>query len=175
MKAIALLLGGGILLLAGCSGGEHEDLRKWMSEVSKDAKGRIPPLPQVSPYSPVLYQPDGGLDPFKANKLVPEHGKSGGGTRPDLNRQKEELERFPLESLSFVGVMASGKQNHAIIKAESALHKVKVGNYLGQDFGIITKISEEALSLRELIQDTGGDWIERTSVLQLQEQKESKK
>jgi type IV pilus assembly protein PilP len=85
------------------------------------------------------------------------------------------LELYPLESLVFVGLLQRGKENHAIVKADSSLHKVKVGNYLGQDFGVVTQISDFEISLRELIQDAGGDWVERTSTLQLQEQKESKK
>lgn len=175
MKRFAVLFWGGFLLLGGCSGDEHEDLREWMSSTAKDTKTKIPPLPQVAPYSPARYQPEGALDPFKPGKIIPETGKSGGGSRPDLNRQKEELEQYPLESLTFVGVLQRAKENQAIIKADSALHKVKVGNYLGQDFGVITKISDFEISLRELLQDAGGDWIERTSVLQLQEQKETHK
>jgi type IV pilus assembly protein PilP len=175
MKNNAVLLGCGLLLLSGCSGGEHDDLRAWMASNAKQTPVKIPPIPQVAPYTASHYQPEGTLDPFKAGKILPESGKSGGGARPDLNRQKEELELYPLESLVFVGLLQRGKENHAIVKADSSLHKVKVGNYLGQDFGVVTQISDFEISLRELIQDAGGDWVERTSTLQLQEQKESKK
>jgi type IV pilus assembly protein PilP len=175
MKPYAVFFWGGMVLLGGCSSSEHDDLRQWMSSAVKDTKVRIPPLPQVAPYAPTRYEPEGALDPFRSGKIVSETGKLGGGARPDLNRQKEELEQFPLESLNFVGLLQRGKENHAIVKVDGALYKVKLGNYLGQDFGVVTHISEDKISLRELIQDAGGDWIERTSTLQLQEQKESRK
>ena len=175
MKNSAVLLGCGLLLLGGCSGGEHDDLRAWMASVAKQPPVKIPPIPQVAPYTPSRYQAEGSIDPFKPAKILPESGKSGGGARPDLNRQKEVLEQYPLETLAFVGLLQRGKENHAIVKADHSLHKVKVGNYMGQDFGVVTQISDVEISLRELVQDAGGDWIERTSTLQLQEQKESKK
>lgn len=175
MRWLAVIFSGGLCLLAACSGSEHEDLKQWMATAAKDTKVRIPPLPQVAPYSPSRYQADGALDPFRSAKIVPESNKAGAGARPDLNRQREELEQYPLESLVFVGVMQRGQVFHAIVKADNTLHKVKVGNYLGQDFGVVTRISDAEIALRELIQDAGGDWIERTSVLQLQEQKESRK
>ena len=176
MKKCSVLFWGCILLLGGCASSEHDDLRAWMASATKDsAKAKIPPVPQVAAYSPSRYQPEGTLDPFKPGKILPESGKSGGGARPDLNRPKEALEQYPLESLVFVGLLQRGKENHAIVKADSALHKVRVGNYLGQDFGVITQISDLEISLRELIQDAAGDWVERVSTLQLQEQKELKK
>ncbi len=175
MNPVAVLFLGGTVLLAGCSGGEHEDLRQWMAGAAKDSKVRIPPIPQVAPYSPSRYQPEGALDPFRPAKIVPESNKAGAGKRPDLHRHKEELEQYPLESLVFIGVLQRGKDFHAIVKADNTLHRVKAGNYLGQDFGVVTKVSDFEISLRELIQDAGGDWIERTSVLQLQEQQESRK
>ncbi len=175
MKNRAVLFWCGILLLAGCASGDHEDVREWMSTAVKDSKPKMAPLPQVAPYAPTRYSPEGALDPFRPGKIVPETGKSSGSARPDLNRQKEELEQYPLESLTFVGVLQRGKEYFAIVKADNILNKVRVGNYLGQDFGVVTKISDVEISLRELIQDAGGDWIERTSVLQLQEKKESHK
>lgn len=175
MRAISVLAVGALLFLVGCSGNDHEDLRTWMADAAKDAKVKVPVLPQVAPYAPSRYDPAGAMDPFRPGKIVPESAKAGGGARPDLNRQKEELEQYPLESLTFVGVLQRGKQNFAIVKADSSLHRVKTGNYLGQDFGVVTKISDVEISLRELVQDGGGDWIERTSALQLQEQKEPHK
>ena len=176
MKKYAALFWLGIALLGGCSSSEHDDLRAWMSSAAKDsAKAKIPPVPQVAAYAPSRYQPEGTLDPFKTSKILPESGKSGSGSRPDMNRQKEDLEQYPLESLVFVGLLQRGKENHALVKVDSTLYKVKIGNYLGQDFGVVTQISDFEISLRELIQDAAGDWVERTSTLQLQEQKESKK
>ena len=161
--------------LAACSGGGHEDLRQWMQQATKDLKGKIPPLPEVKPYEPVSYDAANMLDPFKPGKIEPDQkrGGGGGGMQPDFNRQKEPLESFPLESLNYVGIIVKAKVPYALVKADSALHQLKVGNYMGQNFGVITKISETEINLRELVQDAGGDWVERVSSLQLQ-QKETK-
>ena len=97
-------------------------------------------------------------------------GKGGGGTQPDFDRPREPLEAYPLESLKYVGVMERKKQSYAIILVDGALYQVRTGNYLGQNFGVITKIDETEVVLKELAQDAAGDWIERTSSLQLQGQ-----
>lgn len=173
MRKIAVLLAS--FALAACAANSHEDLRQWMSEVSKDVKGKIPPLPEVKPYEPVLYDAANLLDPFKSNKIEPEQKKNGGGgLQPDYDRAKEPLESYPLESLKYVAVLIKNKVGYAIIQADGALFQVKVGNYMGQNFGLITQVSESEVTLRELAQDSTGDWVERESSLLLQE-KESRK
>lgn len=174
MRKIAIALA--CLTLFACSGGDHEDLRNWMNEESKDIKGKIPALPEVKPYEPVLYDSGNLMDPFRLSKIDPEHkeGGGGGGMRPDLNRPREPLESYSLESLRYVGVLIKNKTGYAIIQTDGSLFQVKIGNYMGQNFGVITKISETEVSLRELVQDAAGDWVERTSTLQLQD-KEGRK
>ena len=157
------------VLLVSCGGDEHEDLQAWMSSAAQDAKGKIPPLPIVEPYEPVPYDAGNLLDPFKPAKMAPDEKKSGGGFRPDLDRPKEPLESYPLESLKYVGVMTRRKASYAIIQVDGALYQVKIGNYMGQNFGVIVNISESEITLRELVQDSAGDWVERTSSLLLQE------
>lgn len=154
------------LLLAGC-GDKQQDLRDWMAEASKDLKPNLKPLPPIRQASVVNYQGSGLLDPFKQAKLEPDK-KSG--FMPDANRRREPLEAYPLESLKMVGVMMRKGQAHAIIAVDKTLHQVKVGNYLGQNYGKITDISESAVTLKELVEDVGGEWTERISTLQLQEQ-----
>ena len=173
MRAIAIVAA--CLSLAACSGEENEDLRQWMADASKDLKGGIPPLPEVKPYEPVPYDAGNMLDPFKPAKIGPEQKKGGGGgLQPDLNRPREPLESYPLESLNYVGVMTRGKVSYAIISADASLYQVRVGNYMGQNFGVITKISEEEVALKELVQDSAGDWVERESTLLLQGQEAKK-
>jgi type IV pilus assembly protein PilP len=170
-KFFACLLAVSLLgLLQGCGESDHDDLRAWMAESSKNLRGKIPPLPDVKPYEPVSYEAASLIDPFRVAKLEPEHKKGGGGLRPDFNRPKEPLESFPLESLKYVGFLQRGKMPNALILADGAVHQVKIGNYIGQDFGIITSLTETELSVRELVQDSSGDWIERVSALHLQEQ-----
>lgn len=173
MKKIAVALAS--LALFACSGSDHEDLRKWMNEASKDINGKIPPLPEVKPYEPVPYDAGNLIDPFKPSKIEPDQKEGGGGgMRPDLNRPKEPLESYPLESLKYVGVLIKKNTGYAIIQTDGSLFQVRIGNYMGQNFGVITKISEAEVSLRELVQDPSGDWIERVSTLLLQEKEGTK-
>jgi type IV pilus assembly protein PilP len=168
------------LTLAACDGGEQKQLRTELEELSKGLRGRVDPLPVVKPYEPVPYTAYDMPDPFGPAKIIlatKGTGQGGGGLRPDLNRPKEPLEAFPLESLKMVGTLEQGKQVFGLVKADAGLYRVRAGNYMGQNFGVITKISSSEITLRELIQDAGGDWSERESTLLLQEAgaKETKK
>lgn len=175
MKRIAILLA--CLGLAACGGEEHQDLRQWMKESTKDFKGKIPPLPAIKSFPPVAYDANDLVDPYNPSKIEPERKPGGGGIKPDLERRKEPLEAYPLESLRMVGTLMKGKMVHALIQADKNLHQVKIGNYMGQNFGIITEITETEVRLKELVPDSLGDYTERTSALQLQEklQPEGKK
>ena len=81
----------------------------------------------------------------------------------------EPLEAYPLDSMTMVGAMIQGGRAHALLKVDSLLHDVKVGDWIGQNYGRITKITESEVTLNETVQDASGEWIERTSTLQLQE------
>jgi type IV pilus assembly protein PilP len=170
MKALLVIALG--LVLAACSGEEFGDLKAELKDKTKDLRGKIEPLPVVKPYEPVPYKPFDQADPFSSAKieLVTKSASSaGGGLKPDFNRPKEPLEAYPLESLKMVGVLQQRKANFALVKADTGLYRVKVGNYMGQNFGLITTITDSQIQLRELIQDAVGDWTERQSILQLQE------
>jgi len=169
--------------LGACSGGEHEDLKQWMEESTKDMRGNIPKLPEVLPYQPVPYEVEGMLDPFKPTKIEPEskfrqgNGK-GGVFQPDFEARELRnslLEKYPLESLKMIGYLNVNKQPIAVIQVEDKVKQVKVGDYLGLDFGMVTKITDADVELRELIQDSAGDWSERKSSLFLQSKEGSKK
>lgn len=167
MRRTAIVLA--CLGLAACAGEEHQDLRQWMKESTKDFKGRISPLPEIKSFPAVAYEAGGLLDPYDTAKIEPERKAGGGGLKPDLDRRKEPLEAYPLESLRMVGTLMKGKMVHALVQADKTLHQVKIGNYMGQNFGIITDISETEIKLKELVPDSLGDYMERTSTLQLQE------
>jgi type IV pilus assembly protein PilP len=174
MRTIAVLLASSIALMA-CSSGENEDLRQWMDDAARNIKGKIPPLPQVKPYEPVPYDAGNLMDPFKVSKIGSEQKTGGGsGRQPDLERPREPLEGYPLESLKYVGVMTKKKVSYAIIQVDSALYQVRAGNYMGQNFGVVTRVSESETTLKELVQDSAGDWVERTSTLLLQVQEGKK-
>ena len=159
--------------LVACSGNEQEDIRGWMDEQSKTMRGGVRPLPEIKPFAVVAYSASTLTEPFRPSRIEPE--KAPGGVRPDLQRRKEPLEAYPLESLKMVGVMRQSKAVNALVMADKSLYQVKVGNYMGQNFGIVTGISDTGMTLRELVEDVNGDWIERTSTLTLQERQEGRK
>lgn len=157
-----------ILGLSGCGGSGMEDLEKFVAEAGRDMQGKIEPLPQVRAYEPFAYDAFDLPDPFKPRKLA--IGGGGGGLQPDLLRPKEPLEAFSLETLKMVGALEKKNLIHAVIQTpEKAIYHVHKGNYVGQNFGMITQITESSVQLREIIQDSAGDWSERTSTLTLQE------
>ena len=164
--AIALLAGAA---LAGCGGESHQDLRAWMADQGKDTRGRLDPVPQIRPYEPFAYNAFDLPDPFKPRKIEPTKG--GSKLAPDLGRRREPLEGFPLEALTMVGTLERNRAMYALVRTpERDVYQVRAGNYLGQDFGVIVGISDTEIKLRELVQDGAGDWTERTSSLQLQQQ-----
>lgn len=160
------------LSLAGCGGEQYGDLRKELDQRTKDLRGRVEPLPQVRPYEPVPYKAFDETDPFKSSRLDVVAGAAvagASGIKPDVNRPKEPLEAFPLETLRMVGTLSQEKETFGLVRAGSNLFRVKKGNYMGLNFGVITGIDEGEIKLKELVQDGGGDWVERISSLQLVE------
>ena len=156
-----------VLALTGCGGGNMQDLQTFVAETGKDMQGKIEPLPQVKVYEPFTYNAFDLPDPFKPRKLSTG---GGGGMQPDLNRPKEPLEAFSLETLKMVGMLSKDGEVNAVIKTpDNAIYHVKKGNYIGQNFGLVTQISDSEVTLREIVQDSAGDWSERISTLILQE------
>ena len=162
------------LALSACSGSGHPDLDAWMKDQGKTAKGKLDPLPQIKPYDPFTYNAFDLPDPFKPRKIEPTKG--GGKLAPDFTRRKEPLESFPLESLLMVGTLAKNKTTYALVATpERDVFQVRAGNYMGQNYGVITEIGDSELKLKELLQDGAGDWTERSSSLQLQQQSVQKR
>ena len=171
VKAVVAL--GFAATLTGCSGDQYGDLRQELKELTKDLRGKVDPLPQVKPYEPVPYKAYEEIDPFRASRIEVAAGvgasASSSGIKPDLNRPKEPLEAFPLESLRMVGTLNQNKETYGLVRAGTNLFRVKKGNYMGQNFGVITGIEEGQITLKEVVQDSGGDWVERSAQLQMQE------
>lgn len=159
----------GCLLLSGCDGEKHSDLRAWVKAQESLPRGRIPPLPEVKPYEAIEYAAFDLTDPFKPRKIEPPKTAQKGGIQPDPNRRREPLEAFPLESLKMVGVLQQ-KEIFALIRTpDNTLFQVKAGNYLGQNFGRIIAVSDSAIKLKEILQDSSGNWEEKEQSLLLQE------
>ncbi|MDO8349763.1 MAG: pilus assembly protein PilP [Gallionella sp.] len=157
------------VLLTACGGDEFEDLRDFVKNSGADMRGRVPPPPNIQLYVPFAYDNDTGLaDPFKPRK--PESGQSGkrGENEPDMDRPKEALEEYPLENLKMVGYVSKGKTGHAVVRApDGKLYRVRAGNYMGMNFGLIKQLTDTEIVIKEVVQDSAGDWSERISSLQL--------
>lgn len=139
-----------------------------MREASQGLRGNIKPLPEVKPYEPVAYTAFDQIDPFQPAKLDPARRNPGART-PDLNRPREPLEAYALESIRMVGTVRKDSAMHGIVQVDKSIYQVRVGNHMGQNFGVITGISDGEITLKELVQDGTGDWSERTSSVVLQE------
>lgn len=165
-----------LALLQACSGVEQEDIQRWMTEQRNATKPTVVPLPEPKRFSPAPYGQLAAVEPFSNQKLTQALKRdSAQGTSnaalvaPELNRRKEPLEAFPLDSMALVGSLLPSGKAVALIKVDNLLYQVKVGNYLGQNYGKVTKVSESEVSLREIVQDAAGEWIERQANLQLLE------
>lgn len=162
------------LLLAGCTGGDQDDLQSWMEAQVRGMRGAVRQLPELRPFPVVGYAGEQGDDPFRSARMAPQR-VSGSSAGPDMNRRREPLEGHALETLQMVGVLTRDGVTHALIRAGNALHQVRPGNYMGQDFGVVIRVTENEVTLRELVEDVYGDWVERTRSLILQERQEAGK
>ena len=175
-KLFAACLITGLSVLAGCSSSDQEQLQQWMTEQRNLTRSRVDRLPEPTKFSPQAYTQEGAIEPFSNQKLAQALKRDSSQATanaaliaPELARRKEPLEASPLDTVLMVGSLIKVGQPVALVRVDNLLYQVRVGNYLGQNYGRITKVSETGLSLREIVQDAAGEWIERTATLQLQE------
>lgn len=160
-----------VVLIAGCGGESYEDLRQFVKNSDNMPRGRIEPLPEVKPYEPIAYNAFDLSDPFKPRKAVQARGS--GGLAPDMNRRREALEAYPLDNLRMVGTLEQNRGVFALVRTpDNNLYRVSQGNYMGQNFGFITQITDSSVTLKEIVPDGAGDWSERVSTLQLLEEEQ---
>ncbi len=168
---LSLLLG-----LSACSSSGDDELQQWMTAQRNLSKPRVERLPEPTKFSPQAYTEEGSIEPFSSQKLAQALKRDSNQAlsnaaliAPELARRKEPLEASPLDSVAMVGSLIKAGQPVALVRVENLLYQVRVGNYLGQNYGRITKVSETGVTLREIVQDAAGEWIERQATLQLQE------
>jgi|APFre7841882724_1041349.scaffolds.fasta_scaffold112275_2 type IV pilus assembly protein PilP len=163
-----------VALLAGCDSG-HQELQSWMDETRRNTPVVRETIAEPKKFEPFRYGANTDIDPFSLGKLkvgiASLPSRSGNGLQPDLSRRREALEAFPLDNLKMVGNLVQGRSNVALLQAEAMVYQARIGNYVGQNFGQITRISETEVALKELVQDAAGDWVERETSLRLQETK----
>ncbi|HLL11138.1 MAG TPA: pilus assembly protein PilP [Rubrivivax sp.] len=159
-------------MLASCSA-EHDELRAWMEQQRREAKPSVPPLQPPKRFDPQPYLAAQAVDPYSSQKLTvalkQEARQPNSLLSAEMNRRKEPLESYPLDSMNMVGSVNKQGQPFALLRVDNLLYQVKVGDYLGQNYGRITRIGETEITLREIVQDAAGEWIERPAALQLQE------
>lgn len=171
-----LVVGMVTVVLNGCGVASDDELRQWMAEQRTQAHPKIKPISEPKQFKPENYAQVADVDPFSNQKLTQalkkdtaQTASTGALLAPELARRKEPLEEFPLDTMALVGSMTRAGKPVALITVGKLLYQVRQGEHLGQNYGLITKITEAELSLREIVQDAAGEWIERTATLQLQE------
>jgi type IV pilus assembly protein PilP len=161
--------------MAGCSGGEVSDLHQWTVEQRGRVVPHVMPVSKPRPYIPLPYTAGAAKDPFNEERLVAllrDSTVNGQALLDAENRRRREpLESFPLDAMTVVGSLDRNGKRVALLKVDGLLHQVRVGNYLGQNYGLVKQVTEHDITLREIVQDAGGDWIERMTTLELQESK----
>lgn len=158
------------LLLMACGGDTMTDLRDYVQKVKEREPGPVEPLPEIKQIATFVYEPGERRDPFvmDIDTEAAEAPQVDGGVAPDPRRRKEELEYFPLDSLSMVGTLEQDQTTWALITTkEGILHRVQVGNYLGKNNGQIIRIDEDAIQLTEIVSDGNGYWRERQASVAL--------
>lgn len=165
-----------MVVLGGCGSSDQDELQKWMTDQRAQTKPNVQPIPAPKKFAPQAYTQEAATDPFSNQKLTQALKRDSAQVSanaalvlPELSRRKEPLESFPLDAMTMVGSLLKTGKPVALIKIDNLLYQVHPGNYLGQNYGRITKVGETDLSLREIVQDAGGEWIERIATLQLQE------
>lgn len=176
-RTLPALLAG--LLLAGCSDSNVREVRTWMDQVKKDTKVSIKPLQEPKDFIPFAYGEKEAVDPFSPNKLLAELAREGAANnnpfKPDTERRRELMEGFPLDTMVMVGTIQKNGLSYALLQIDRTLYQVKTGQRIGQNFGVVTQVGEQEVAIREVVQDAGGEWVERMSKLELQESKEKGK
>lgn len=163
-----------LLLLAACNA-EHEELQTWMDQQRQEIQPNVKPIEPPGKFNPQPYDGLSGVEPFSQQKLLvalkQEDQKESPLLIAERSRRREPLEAYPLDTMVMVGSVArKGEPQYALLRVEKLLYQVRVGDYLGQNYGRIMRITETEIALREIVQEATGEWIERPVTLQLQEQ-----
>ena len=170
--ACSIATGIAVVVLAGCAA-DQDELQQWMEQQKREVKPSVEPLSAPKKFIPQAYVALSSVEPFSTQKLTvalkQEARQPNSLLAAEINRRKEALEAYPIDSMSMVGSVVRGGRPYALLRVDNLLYQVKPGDYLGQNYGKITKISETDVTFREIVQDAAGEWIERMSALQLQD------
>lgn len=162
--------------VAGCGSSDQEELQQWMAEQRNATRPKVMPISAPGKFTPQAYEQEAAVEPFSREKLTQALKRDSSQATanaaliaPELSRRKEPLESTPLDAVVMVGSLIKVGQPVALVRVDNLIYQVREGNYLGQNYGRITKVTETSLALREIVQDATGEWIERPATLQLLE------
>lgn len=166
----------GVVLLTGCLPQGTSDLQQWVQVKHTDTKPKVTPLQEPKVFFPQAYEVAQGVEPFNKNKLLQVLNRESANNENNMalldaeqRRQKEDLENYALDTVAFVGNLSQASNQSGLLRVNNLIYQVKVGNYVGQNYGRILEINENNIQLREVVQDPGGDWVEKMTTLNLQE------
>jgi type IV pilus assembly protein PilP len=166
------------LLLAGCGDSDVKEVRDWMDQVKQETRPAVKPLSEPKDFIPYAYGAKEAVDPFSQDKLLSQLVKAAetapDPNKPDMQRPRELLEGYPLDTMHMVGTMQKAGVSYALVQIDRAVYQVRAGQHIGQNFGIVTRVGDEAINIREVVQDAAGEWVERLAKLELQS-KENRK
>ena len=162
--------------LVGCDDGGVHEVQQWMDQERRQAKVVVPKIAEPKKFTPFVYSVKNDVDPYSPVKLSAALAKlqanSASNIKPDLDRRREPLEAFPLDTITMVGTLEKPTLSYALLKVDRTVYQAKVGNYIGQNFGMITRITDTEIELKEIVRDAAGEWVERKAKLELQENKQ---
>lgn len=172
--ALAASLTFALLILVGCGSSDQQELQQWMTDQRNTARPKIEPLATPTKFTPQTYGLESSIEPFSNQKLTQALKRDSVQTTanaaliaPELSRRKEPLEAAPLDAVAMVGSLTKAGRPVALVRVDNLIYQVRVGNYLGQNYGRITAVTEANVVLREIVQDAAGEWTERLTTLQL--------
>lgn len=161
-----------LVVLSGCANPDLDELRSYVDAQKAKPPGRIEPLPEIRQITTFAYESGDRRSPFMPVESGEQQqaGVFESGISPNFNRRKEELESYALDAIRMVGVLEQQGTTWGLVSTkEGTIHRVKTGNYMGQNHGRIVQISEDKIQLTEIVQDGTGGYSERQASLALAE------
>jgi len=160
-------------LLSACSIDSNSDLKEYVASVKARPAGKIPPLPTFETYVSVPYAASNLRDPFLPFMDIAEPNVASSqpsNIRPPITHKPQPLENYPLDALKYVGLLErQGERWGIIVAPDKLVHHVRVGDYLGQNNGKVTSISETKIELMETVSNGMGGWVERPAAISVVE------
>lgn len=165
------------VILVGCSSGNQEHLSSWMQGERASIRPNVSSIEAPKDFTPLPYLISDGAEPYSEERLASilrgNKDKVIGNSaliEAEESRRKQPLESFPLDSIVMVGSLNKQGAVVALVKVNELLHQISKGNYLGQNYGQVMAVTEGEILIREIFQDPLGEWVERPTSLQLQEE-----